>query len=304
MILNQITEFFINNKNKIIGSIAVIAVLAFAFLWGGNAPNKKQSALTSPEPMHPKSVIASKEPIETLIPTPTISAKLVRPTVSARVVSPTVSAKAVKATEKPLASPVPHKAEALSKTDVQQEAVINDKNDNSSAEAYEETKEFRAESEPEGISAAEERSDFADDDKKLTCRLSVRCDTILDNLDFIAEEKLAVIPHDGVVFEEQTVEFNEGESAFQVLRREMKRHKIHFEFENVPLYNSSYIEGINNIYEFDCGELSGWMYKVNGWFPNYGCSQYVLKHGDLLEFVYTCDLGRDVGGEYASGGNR
>ena len=46
------------------------------------------------------------------------------------------------------------------------------------------------------------------------------------------------------------------------------------------------------------------MYKVNGWFPNYGCSRYELKQGDVLEVVYTCDLGRDVGGEYASGGNR
>ena len=62
------------------------------------------------------------------------------------------------------------------------------------------------------------------------------------------------------------------------------------------MYNSAYIEGINNLYEFDCGELSGWMYKVNGWFPNYGCSRYQLKEGDVIEWVYTCDLGVDVGG--------
>ncbi len=38
------------------------------------------------------------------------------------------------------------------------------------------------------------------------------------------------------------------------------------------------------------------MYKVNGWFPNYGCSRYQLKAGDEIEWVYTCDLGNDVGG--------
>ena len=27
------------------------------------------------------------------------------------------------------------------------------------------------------------------------------------------------------------------------------------EFEVTPVYNSNYIEGINNLYEFDCGEL-------------------------------------------------
>ena len=60
------------------------------------------------------------------------------------------------------------------------------------------------------------------------------------------------------------------------------------------------IEGIANLYEFDCGELSGWMYKVNDWFPNYGCSRYELKDGDKVEWVYTCDLGKDVGGDYSA----
>jgi hypothetical protein len=55
------------------------------------------------------------------------------------------------------------------------------------------------------------------------------------------------------------------------------------------------IAGINNLYEFDVGELSGWMYKVNGWYPNYGCSRYQVKDGDLIEWNYTCDLGRDLG---------
>ena len=57
----------------------------------------------------------------------------------------------------------------------------------------------------------------------------------------------------------------------------------------------------HNLYEFDVGNKSGWMYKVNGWFPNYGCSRYQLKDGDVIEWVYTCDLGDDVGGGYATG---
>ena len=74
------------------------------------------------------------------------------------------------------------------------------------------------------------------------------------------------------------------------------------EFSVTPIYDSAYIEGIANLYEFDCGELSGWMYRVNGWFPNYGCSRYVLQDGDTVEWLYTCDLGEDVGGGYAAGG--
>ena len=42
-----------------------------------------------------------------------------------------------------------------------------------------------------------------------------------------------------------------------------------------PLYKSYYVEGINQLYEFDCGKNSGWMYSVNGEYPNYGASSYI-----------------------------
>ena len=67
-------------------------------------------------------------------------------------------------------------------------------------------------------------------------------------------------------------------------------------------YNSAYIEGIHNLYEFDCGQLSGWIYKVNGWSPNYGCSRYDLADGDVIEWQYTCNLGIDIDAYYAVGG--
>ena len=148
-----------------------------------------------------------------------------------------------------------------------------------------------------------ESQDAVISDKEFTCTLSVRCDTILKNIAWLDKEKIDIVPKDGVIFAEKTVTFYEGESVFNLLLREMKRNKIHLEFENTPIYNSAYIEGIANLYEFDCGELSGWMYKVNDWFPNYGCSLYQLKEGDRVEWVYTCDLGVDIGGYYASGGN-
>ena len=156
---------------------------------------------------------------------------------------------------------------------------------------------------PEGKPLPIEPQDAVISDKELTCTLSVRCDTILRNIAWLDKEKASIVPKDGVIFAEKTVTFYEGESVFNLLLREMKRNKIHMEFEDTPIYNSAYIEGIANLYEFDCGELSGWMYKVNGWFPNYGCSRYQLKAGDKVEWVYTCDLGVDVRGYYAASGN-
>lgn len=141
-----------------------------------------------------------------------------------------------------------------------------------------------------------------DTNTKFSCTLSVRCDTILDNLKIFNKDKLEVLPKDGVIFSKQKVDFYKGESVFNVLQREMKKNKIHMEFVMTPMYNSVYVEGINNLYEFDTGELSGWMYRVNGWFPNYGASRYQLQDGDQVEWVYTCDLGRDVGGYFLTDG--
>ncbi len=142
------------------------------------------------------------------------------------------------------------------------------------------------------------------DNGQLTCTLSVRCDTLLKNIDKMSPEKAAIVPANGIIFNEQKVVFYEGESVFNVLKREMRSNKIHMEFENAPIYGSAYIEAIGNLYEFDCGELSGWMYRVNGVYPNYGCSKYVLHDGDRVEWIYTCDLGRDIGGGDVPGNGR
>lgn len=149
---------------------------------------------------------------------------------------------------------------------------------------------------PEGKPKPVEPQDVVITDKKMTASLSVRCDTLLNNMDKLNPEKVELVPKDGVIFPVTQVTFYEGESVFNVLQREMKKNKIHMAFKNTPMYNSAYIQGIHNLYEFDGGNLSGWTYRVNGWFPNYGCSRYQLKQGDVIEWLYTCDLGRDVGG--------
>ena len=128
-----------------------------------------------------------------------------------------------------------------------------------------------------------------------TCTFSIECSTILNNLDMLDPDKLEMVPSGGVILARTTVTFYEGESVFDVLQRLCKEKGIHMESSWTPIYNSAYIEGIHNLYEFDCGELSGWMYRVNGWYPNYGCSRYQLKQGDVVEWRYTCDLGADVG---------
>ena len=132
----------------------------------------------------------------------------------------------------------------------------------------------------------------------LSCTLSISCATLVEN-PVLAEAKRELVPEDGWLLETVECAFTEGESVFDVLYRVIRENKIHMEFVETPAYNSIYIEGIGNLYEFDGGPQSGWMYRVNGEFPNYGCSSVKVSDGDVIEWMYTCDLGSDVGGSMA-----
>lgn len=130
-----------------------------------------------------------------------------------------------------------------------------------------------------------------------SCTIEIRCDTILDNMGDLTAGKEGYVPKDGAILKRTTVGFNEGETVYDVLKRVCSARGIHLEASWSPAYGSSYIEGIGHLYEFDCGPQSGWTYKVNGWFPNYGCSAYELEDGDAISWLYTCQgLGADVGG--------
>ncbi len=250
------------HKNKIIAGVIIAIVLAFVFWYGGDAPSLRG---WSPESKETVCVVKNEK-----------------------------STKKENA-EKPQSSANIKKQVKTERNNIEyskQNGMII--NENTGKDKY------KTEPVPKGKPVPAEPENTPVTNRELTCILSVRCDTIMDNIEWLDIQKANVIPKDGVIFPEKTVTFYEGESVFNLLVREMKRNKIHMEFVNVPVYNSAYIEGIANLYEFDCGELSGWMYKVNAWFPNYGCSRYLLKDGDKVEWVYTCDLGVDVGGNYSA----
>lgn len=131
-----------------------------------------------------------------------------------------------------------------------------------------------------------------------SCTVSIECKTILSNMETIKPEKKSLVPADGVILSPQKIALRDGDTVFDVLNRITKKNKIHMEFSATPGYNSKYIEGIGNIYEKDCGELSGWMFSVNGEFAQTGASNITVSDGDKISFFYTCDLGNDVGNKY------
>ena len=137
--------------------------------------------------------------------------------------------------------------------------------------------------------------------KKKYVTITIRVDTILDNMDSLdpSLKSEKYVPRNGVILKTKKYELKENkeENVFDILVRATNEHRIQMEYQGASenQYGSVYIEGINHLYEFSVGELSGWMYSVNGWYPNYGASKYKLKDGDKIEWNYTCDLGRDLG---------
>ncbi len=130
-----------------------------------------------------------------------------------------------------------------------------------------------------------------------TCTLEIRCDTLLKNLDKLSTGKAELVPEDGTLLTKTTVTFEPGATVFDVISHKLREEQIHFEYVDAKAYGSTYIEGIGNLYEYDCGEQSGWLYFVNGISPGLGCSGYAVENGDEIVFAYTCDFGADLGVE-------
>ncbi|MBO5408055.1 MAG: DUF4430 domain-containing protein [Clostridia bacterium] len=268
------------HKSKIIFGVLIVAILSLSFWYGGNAPGLRGWGSSSEDSISVSQSNVSVSPSE---PSPTPD--------NQNNVQSVLSNEEKPATKEPTMIPVAKESETPPITN---ETIINEN---------QEKDQYLTDPVPTGQPLPVEPQEVEVSKEELTCILSVRCDSILQHMEWFDQSKMELVPKDGVIYAERTVPFYDGESVFDVLLREMKQNGIHMEFEHTPLYNSAYIEGIANLYEFDCGELSGWMYKVNGWFPNYGCSRYQLKDKDRVEWIYTCELGADIGGYNAAFGN-
>ena len=129
--------------------------------------------------------------------------------------------------------------------------------------------------------------------ERMTCTVEIRCDTVLSQ-----PKQFFNVPRDGVILPATPVKFTQGESAYDVLRRVCKAAGISLDYSYCPVVGGYYITEIAGLCSHDYGPGSGWLFKVNGWFPNYGASKHEVEDGDVIVWVYSCegggtDLGRE-----------
>ncbi len=117
-----------------------------------------------------------------------------------------------------------------------------------------------------------------------TVTLSIRCDTVAGRADYI--------PGDGVILAETVFPIAEGDTVYAVLTDAARSRRIHLETSGGP--GLVYVEGLAYLYEQAFGDLSGWLYSVNGETYSLGCDQYVLKDGDTVCWAYTLQMGDDL----------
>lgn len=118
------------------------------------------------------------------------------------------------------------------------------------------------------------------------CTITIKCDSILKNMDRLKEGKSKYVPSNGVILSKSTVEFKDGNTVYDVLKATCSAAGINLSAKKSSM--GIYVEGINNIFEFDCGRTSGWMYSVNGTSPNHSCSEHQVQNGDNIVWYYTC----------------
>ena len=110
------------------------------------------------------------------------------------------------------------------------------------------------------------------------------CTVTADVLDAQAAMPLVefppTFPPNGIVLQADA-SFSAGETAYDVMLRALQEEKIHYEVDA-----SKYFLAIGNIYAGEFGDMSGWLYTVNGESPTVGASQYILQDGDNLRFYY------------------
>src|SRR5690606_16570379 len=89
----------------------------------------------------------------------------------------------------------------------------------------------------------------------------------------------------GTILEDTALAWEDGASALSVLKQVTRDNRIVMEYRGGS-GALAYVEGIDNVYEFDYGPESGWMYVVNGKEPNESAGAYKLQPGDKVEWIY------------------
>lgn len=121
---------------------------------------------------------------------------------------------------------------------------------------------------------------------EISCTLNVECKSILNNMDKLKDGHSEYVPANGYIIKGYKYTAKAGFTAYDALKKACEDNGIKLTAKS-SMYGT-YVSGINNIDEFDCGSQSGWMYSINGNRPNVSASSQRVTDGDEITFEYVC----------------
>ena len=121
---------------------------------------------------------------------------------------------------------------------------------------------------------------------EISCTLNVECKSILNNMDKLKDGHSEYVPANGYIIKGYKYTAKAGFTAYDALKKACEDNDIKLTAKS-SMYGT-YVSGINNIDEFDCGSQSGWMYSINGNRPNVSASSQRVTDGDEITFEYVC----------------
>ena len=127
----------------------------------------------------------------------------------------------------------------------------------------------------------------------VTCTFSIRCDSLVDHKEELAENLWQYVPEDGVILADTQLKVEEGTNAYEALSVVCQKYGIQLDAEYSKAFGTNNVRGNGHLYVKAAGDMSGWMYKVNQKIPNVGASKYVIEEGDMILWGYSRD-GRSI----------
>lgn len=118
----------------------------------------------------------------------------------------------------------------------------------------------------------------------LLCFLSASCSSRKEDLSCT----ISIESDTAEILAATSVSFADGDTVLDILKNVTRREKIQMEFTGAGM--TGYVSGIDNLYEFDEGPESGWIYYVNGARPGEGCGSYKVSGGDVIKWVYVLEV--------------
>ena len=95
---------------------------------------------------------------------------------------------------------------------------------------------------------------------------------------------LFIYSEHGIIFEETGIAFTAGDTVLDILKNATREARIHMEYTGAGI--TAYVKGIDNLYEFDKGPDSGWVYYVNDERVGESAGSYTPADGDYIFWRY------------------